>query len=117
MGGAGDPPAPVGDPPTGTGARNVAKRPCRLARIVAPVPSGESPYGTGESPVLPANQFSNTLLVEPDRFSWQAAVSCFLNSREGGEKRLSRSGEPPLLFPQIKKQPLTWFGGGHLLDS
>ena len=53
MGGAGDPPAPVGDPPTGTGASNVAKRPWPLARIVAPVPSGESPDGTGGSPVLP----------------------------------------------------------------
>ena len=60
MGGAGDPPAPVGDPPTGTGASNVAKRPCPLARIVAPVSSGESPDGTGGSPVLPVNHFSNT---------------------------------------------------------
>jgi len=60
IGGAGDPPAPVGDPPTGTGASNVAKRPCPLARIVAPVPSGESPDGTGGSPVLPVNHFSNT---------------------------------------------------------
>jgi len=31
MGGAGDPPAPVGDPPTGTAAGEVAKRPCPLA--------------------------------------------------------------------------------------
>src|SRR5437867_9710716 len=61
MGGAGDSPAPVGDPPTGTAASNVAKRPCSLARTVAPVPSGESPDGTGGSPVLPANHFSNML--------------------------------------------------------
>jgi len=53
IGGAGDPPASVGDPPTGTSASNVAKRPCRLARTVAPVPSGESPDGTGQWPVLP----------------------------------------------------------------
>jgi len=57
MGGAGGPPAPVGDPPTGTAASNVAKSPCPLARTVAPVPSGESPDGTGGSPVLPANYF------------------------------------------------------------
>src|SRR5438552_9909410 len=61
-GGADDPPAPVGDPTTGTAAGNVVKRPCPLARTVAPVPSGESPDGTGGSPVLPANHFSNTLL-------------------------------------------------------
>src|SRR5436309_2155175 len=61
MGGAGDPPAPVGDPPTGTAAGKVANTPCRLARTVAPVPSGESPDGTGGSPVLPANHFPNTL--------------------------------------------------------
>ena len=50
-----------GDPPTGTAASNVAKRPCPLALTVAPVPSGESPDGTGGSPVLPANHFPNTL--------------------------------------------------------
>src|SRR5207247_5997168 len=62
-GGADDPPAPVGDPTTGTAAGNVVKRPCPLARTVAPVPSGESPDGTGESPVLPANLFPNTRLT------------------------------------------------------
>ncbi len=63
MGGAGDSPAPVGDPPTGTAASNIAKRRSPLARTGAPVPSGESPDGTGGSPVLPANHFSNTLLL------------------------------------------------------
>src|SRR5437773_6928822 len=67
MGGAGDPPAPVGDPPTGTAASIVAKRPCSSPRTIAPVPSGESPDGTGGSPVLPANHFSNTLLGERTR--------------------------------------------------
>src|SRR5882724_8374537 len=62
MGGAGDPPAPVDDPPTGTAASNVAKRPNPLTRSFAPVPSGESPDGTGGSPVLPANHFSNMRL-------------------------------------------------------
>src|SRR5205814_10492516 len=67
-----DPPAPVGDPPTGTAARNVAKRRSPLARTVAPVPSGESPDGTGGSPVLPANHFSNTLSETLlDAFGWQ----------------------------------------------
>ena len=55
-GGAGDP-LPTrsrDDPPTGTAASNVAKRLSPLARTI---PSGESPDGTGESPVLPANPF------------------------------------------------------------
>jgi len=55
MSGVGDPPVPVGDPPTGTAASKVAKRPRPLARTVALVPSGESPDGTGGSPVPPAN--------------------------------------------------------------
>src|SRR5437667_1730627 len=62
MGGAGDPPAPVGDPPTGTPASNVANRRSASARTVAPGPSGDSPDGPGGSPMLPSNDFSNTLL-------------------------------------------------------
>jgi len=42
MGGAGDPPAPVGDPPTGRSASTSTKRRCPLARAVASVPSGGS---------------------------------------------------------------------------
>src|SRR5438552_11964278 len=38
----GDPPAPVGDPPTGTAVSHVVKRPCPLAQTFALVPSGES---------------------------------------------------------------------------
>jgi len=53
-GGASDPPASVGDPPTGTAESNLGKRPSSLAGTVTPVPSGESPDGTGGSPVLPA---------------------------------------------------------------
>jgi len=61
MGSAGDSPAPVGDPPTGIAESNLAKRLSSLARTVAPVPSGESSDGTGGSPVLPRNDFSDTL--------------------------------------------------------
>ena len=50
---AGDSPAPVGDPPTGTTESNLAKGRSPMARTVTPVPSGESPDGTGGSPVLP----------------------------------------------------------------
>src|SRR6266516_7689018 len=63
MGGAGDSPAPVGDPPTGTAPSHLAKRPFSLPRIVVSVPSGGSPDGPGGSPVLPGNHFPNTLLL------------------------------------------------------
>ena len=55
LGSAGDSPASVGDPPTGTAEVNTARRPSPLARNVAAVPSGESPEGTGGTPVLPEN--------------------------------------------------------------
>ena len=77
MGGAGELPAPVGDPPAGTAASNVAKSPCPLARTAAPVPSGESPEGTGGSPVLPANHFSNTLVEVAARVQVEAGGSSF----------------------------------------
>lgn len=53
MGSAGDPPAPVGDPPTGMSAGQSTKKPSPSARQVGAVPSGGSPDGTGGSPVLP----------------------------------------------------------------
>ena len=56
MGGAGDPPAPVGDSPTETAERNLTKRLFLLARTVSPVPSGGSP-------VLPGDDFPITLLL------------------------------------------------------
>ncbi len=65
MGGAGDSPAPVGDPPSGTALSHVAKRPLSLARAVVSVPSGGSP-------VPPGNFFANTLLAE---FSQQVNLS------------------------------------------
>src|SRR5258707_15724757 len=34
-----------------------------MARTVASIPSGESPDGTGQWPVLPKTEFSNTLLL------------------------------------------------------
>jgi hypothetical protein len=54
VGGAGDPPAPPGDPP---GAMAAAMSGCEktvpFRYIPLLVPSGGSPDGTGESPVLP----------------------------------------------------------------
>ncbi len=53
MGGAGDPPAPLGDPPNGTGSRQRTARHAGLPTTRSPIPSGGSPGGTGGSPVLP----------------------------------------------------------------
>jgi hypothetical protein len=47
MGGAGDSPAPVGDPPTGRSEVVAGKRASKLAADALAVPSGESPDGTG----------------------------------------------------------------------
>src|SRR5881409_3898561 len=64
MGSTGDPPVPVGDPPTGTSQAAPRIRPSSLGGDVRPIPSGESPDGTGQWPVLPNSQFPNTLLAQ-----------------------------------------------------
>ena len=52
VGGTGDSPVPSGDAPDGMAARTFL--PASTACLEAPsVPRGESPRGTGESPVLP----------------------------------------------------------------
>src|SRR2546427_661652 len=51
--GAGDPPAPVGDPPTGIVATLTSESGPILRCSASRVPSGESPDGTGQWPVLP----------------------------------------------------------------
>jgi hypothetical protein len=61
MGGAGNLPAPLGDPPGGTGKTSGADQGASSKSNALAVPSGESPDGTGGSPVLPSNHFPNTL--------------------------------------------------------
>ena len=61
MGGTGDPPVPVGDPPSGTSLAAPGIKPSPVAGDALPVPSGESPDGTGQWPVLPKIEFSDTL--------------------------------------------------------
>ena len=52
MGGTGDPPVPSGDSPLGTGG--MRKQIANFEKEKAlPIPSGQWPDGTGESPVLP----------------------------------------------------------------
>jgi hypothetical protein len=53
VGGAGDPPAPPGDPPGALAAMSGCEKTVPFRSIPLPVPSGGSPDGTGESPVLP----------------------------------------------------------------
>src|SRR5262249_4951906 len=67
MGGAGDPPTSVGDPPTGTSASNATGRPTPIAATCPPLPSSESPDGTGESPVLPKPHFSKAFSIHHRR--------------------------------------------------
>src|SRR5881296_603243 len=62
MGSTGDPPVPVGDPPTGTIKAAPRIRPSSLAGDAWTIPSGESPDGAGQWPVLPKTQSPYTLL-------------------------------------------------------
>ena len=61
MGGSGDSPVSVGDPPTATGEVIDTKPASGLATDALAIPSGGSPDGTGGSPVLPAGDFSDRL--------------------------------------------------------
>ena len=84
MGSAGDSPAPVGDPPTGMAKRHREKGVLPLIRPAVSVPSGVSPDGTGESPVLPENDFSDTLLKLSCQFPRNLLVQNFLH-RQGDD--------------------------------
>src|ERR1041385_9237410 len=52
-GGTSDPPVSVGDPPTGIATTAATEPECGLVEDSFTDPSGESPDGTGESPLLP----------------------------------------------------------------
>src|SRR5206468_295970 len=62
MGSMGDSPVPVGDPPTGTSKAEPSRRLSLFAADALPIPSGESPDGTGQWPVLPKTSNPSTLL-------------------------------------------------------
>jgi len=89
MGGAGDSPAPVGDPPTGTAARQVVKEDSSLARTVASVPSGESTDGTGGSPVLP-------MLYASQDPAWDRCLSALARELAGSPSRVLITCRRPL---------------------
>jgi len=65
VGSAGDPPAPVGDPPTGTALAREAKGASRSRAKVSLTPSGGSPDGTGQWPVPPASPALVFALSDP----------------------------------------------------
>src|SRR5260370_42594645 len=73
MGSTGDPPVPVGDPPTGRAWRLFAKDPSSLPRGALPIPPGEPPGGTGQWPVLPKREFPDRLFASKTkrRRHWQ----------------------------------------------
>jgi hypothetical protein len=52
-GGAGDPPAQLGDPPGGMALMSGCEKTVPFRSVRLPVPSGGPPDGTGGSPVLP----------------------------------------------------------------
>src|ERR1039457_1949531 len=64
MGGTGKSPVPVGDSPTGrAGGLKTLRRESVLER--RPIPSGGSPGGTGQWPVLPFQLFTLVLSAAP----------------------------------------------------
>src|SRR6266487_368186 len=85
MGGAGDSPAPVGDPPTGIALGHVAKRPFSLARTVVSVPSGGSPvcvyrYSAAARTATPVAQ-TGSLLCRGLVIRWRRPTASRRNSR------------------------------------
>ena len=71
MGGTGDPPVPSGHWPDGRKAMLLSRWPHNSQRTSAPVPCGESPHGTGESPVLPVGCAA---VASEFGFNWRTAV-------------------------------------------
>jgi hypothetical protein len=68
MGGTGDPPVLVGDPPTGIIWHPQRETPPTRESWPFPIPSGGSPDGTGRWPVPPKTEFENTpeKVLHPD---------------------------------------------------
>jgi hypothetical protein len=60
MGGTGDSPVPVGDPADRNGLTPTSREAANRESRPIPVPSGESPDGTGQWPVPPKSEFENT---------------------------------------------------------
>jgi len=124
MGGAGGPPAPVGDSPTGTGESSMVKGPFRLARTIASIPSGVrrtqelpavravSPDGTGQWPVPPMTDFSNTLYgticLDLARLGWDSFLTQRAQNRyskAAGQPRKRRSGPRAVEMANTSGQP------------
>ena len=59
-GGTGDPPVPSGDPPDGMERMLAMEAAGRKSSRAFPVPSGESPLGTGQWPVPPTGMAAAT---------------------------------------------------------
>jgi len=60
MGSTGDPPVPSGHWPDGMEETLVLENDVQKSSCISPVPGGESPLGTGVSPVLPGGFAATT---------------------------------------------------------
>src|SRR5206468_4604358 len=97
MGSTGDPPVPVGDPPTGTSKAEPSRRLSLFAADALPIPSGESPDGTGQWPVPPKTQFPNTLLEHVLKMGSMGDSPCRSATRRPERARLAPAIDRPNL--------------------
>jgi len=102
-GGAGDPPAPPGDPPGGMAVLCGCEKTVAFRSMPLPIPSGGSPDGTGGSPVLPTlNPYAlkrRAIIIRPSgttgRRSRAQRLRCIGNEYENnvGETFMNRIRE------------------------
>ena|SRR5438876_3918974 len=97
-GGAGDPPAPPGDPPGGVVVKPGRENTALFLSMPRSVPSGRSPDGTGESPVLPT---VNTYELSSPRFAGPAGDTELESSvnPQTGMSAVPRTSSPAQIPP------------------
>ena len=89
MGGTGDPPVPVGDSPTGTSKAGPRNRPPSFVGGALSIPSGESPDGTGQWPVLPRIESqTRSMRICTIGFTHKNAEDFFTRLQKSGVKRV-----------------------------
>ena len=89
MGGMGDPPVPVGDSPTGTSKAAPRNRPPSFVGGALSIPSGESPDGTGQWPVLPRIESqTRSMRICTIGFTHKNAEDFFTRLQKSGVKRV-----------------------------
>ena len=97
VGGTGDPPVPLGDPPSGMGSVSLSNKTTNPLSRVLVIPSGESPDGPGGSPVLPnftPASFDSFLSAYVAAFGHAARGRCPLNEIEYGDLKADPLFQP-----------------------